>query len=73
MEPEFHQLGVRIQQLNICVRDAIVTIANGCCIYFGRLDEAVISDNDIDTSNGVSISSAPDLIEMAKTHSVLSM
>ena len=55
------------------MRDAIVTIANGCGIYFGRLDEAVISDNGIDTSNGDSISSSPDLIEMAKTHNVLSM
>ena len=55
------------------MRDAIVTIVNGCGIYFGRLDEAVISDNDIDISNGDTISSAHDLIEMAKTHNVLSM
>ncbi|BHF72511.1 interferon regulatory factor [Sparganum proliferum] len=40
MEPEFHQLGVRIQHLNIRVKDSIVTNPNGCCIYFGRYDEA---------------------------------
>ncbi|VDK83017.1 unnamed protein product [Dibothriocephalus latus] len=39
MEPEFHQLGVRIQHLNIRVKDSIVTNPNGCCIYFGRYDE----------------------------------
>ena len=55
------------------MRDAIATIVNGCGIYFGRLDEAVTSDNGIDTSNGDSISSSPDLIEKAKTHNVSSM
>ncbi|TPP60592.1 Interferon Regulatory Factor [Fasciola gigantica] len=39
MEPEYHQLGVRIQHLNLRVKDAIVTNPNGCCIYFGRYDE----------------------------------
>ena len=70
MEPEFHQLGVRIQHLNVRVRDAIVTNPNGCCIYFGRFDEVVISDTTIDTPDGVSITSSPDPIEMAITHNV---
>ncbi|KAF8565926.1 hypothetical protein P879_09329 [Paragonimus westermani] len=39
MEPEYHQLGVRIQHLNVRVKDAIITNPNGCCIYFGRYDE----------------------------------
>lgn len=39
MEPEYHQLAVRIQHLNLRVKDAIVTNPNGCCIYFGRYDE----------------------------------
>lgn len=39
MEPEYHQLGVRIQHLSVRIRDTIVTNPNGCCIYYGRFDE----------------------------------
>ncbi|CAL8107517.1 unnamed protein product [Calicophoron daubneyi] len=39
LEPEYHQLGVRIQHLGVRVKDAIITNPNGCCIYFGRYDE----------------------------------
>ncbi|KAH9285023.1 Interferon regulatory factor 4 [Echinococcus granulosus] len=70
MEPEFHQLGVRIQHLNIRVRDAIVTNPNGCCIYFGRFDEVLASNPATDTADSISITSSPDAIEMAITHNV---
>ena len=66
----FHQLGVRVQNYNIRVRDAIVNIVNGRCINFGRYDEAAISDNAIDISIGVSITSSTDPIEMALMHNV---
>ncbi|KAG5449469.1 Interferon regulatory factor 4 [Clonorchis sinensis] len=39
LEPEYHQLGIRIQHLGIRVKDTIITNPNGCCIYFGRFDE----------------------------------
>lgn len=70
MEPEFHQLGVRIQHLNIRVRDAIVTNPNGCCIYFGRFDEALAANPSTDPPDSISITSSPDAIEMAITHNV---
>ena len=52
------------------MRDAIATNPNGCCIHFGRLDEAVISDNAIDISIGISKTSSTDPIEMATAHNV---
>ena len=52
------------------MRDAIATNPNGCCIHFGRLDEAVISDNAIDISIGISKTSLTDPIEMATAHNV---
>ncbi|KAL5970336.1 Interferon regulatory factor 2 [Taenia solium] len=70
MEPEFHQLGVRIQHLNIRVRDAIVTNPNGCCIYFGRFDEALAANPATDPPDSISITSSPDALEMAITHNV---
>nr|CAH8830608.1 unnamed protein product [Trichobilharzia regenti] len=38
-EPEYHHLGIRIQHLNVRVRDTIVTNPNGCCVYYERFDE----------------------------------
>ena len=70
MLSEVHQLGVRVQNYNIRVRNAIVNIVNGRCINFGRFDEAAISDNAIDISIGVSITSSTDPIEMALMHNV---
>uniref|UniRef100_A0A0R3X3C6 IRF tryptophan pentad repeat domain-containing protein n=1 Tax=Hydatigena taeniaeformis TaxID=6205 RepID=A0A0R3X3C6_HYDTA len=70
MEPEFHQLGVRIQHLSVRVRDAIVTNPNGCCIYFGRFDEALAANPVADPPDSISITSTPDAIEMAITHNV---
>ena len=67
---EFYQLGVQIQHLNIRARDSIATNPNGCCIHFGRLDDAVISVNVIDISIGISKTSSTDPIEMATTHNV---
>lgn len=43
LEPEYHQLGIRIHHLNTRVRDLIVTNPNGCCIYFGRFDEVILN------------------------------
>ena len=70
MLSEVNQLGVRVQNYNIRVRDSIVNIENGRCINFGRFDEAAISDNAIDISIGVSITSSTDPIEMALMHNV---
>ena len=67
---EFYQLGVQIQHLNIRARDSIATNPNGCCIHFGRLDDAVISVNVIDISIGISKTSSTDPIEMATTQNV---
>ncbi len=68
MEPEFHQLGVRIQHLNIRVKDSIVTNPNGCCIFYGRYDEMAAPTVNSDSPNATS--SAPDPIEMAVGHTV---
>ncbi|KAK4472410.1 hypothetical protein MN116_003666 [Schistosoma mekongi] len=57
MEPDYHQLGVRIQHLSIRVRDTIVTNPNGCCIYYGRFDE-------------ISSLAAPDPIEAQIPHQI---
>ncbi|CAH8443183.1 unnamed protein product [Schistosoma turkestanicum] len=57
MEPEYHQLGVRIQHLSVRVRDTIVTNPNGCCIYYGRFDE-------------ISSPAAPDPIEAQIPHQI---
>lgn len=39
MEPELHLLGIRIQHLNMHTKNSIITTPNGCCIYYGRIDE----------------------------------
>ena len=70
IQSKFHQLGFQIQHLNIRARDAIATNPNGCCINFDRFDEAVISDNAIDISIGVSTICSTDPIEMATAHNV---
>ncbi|CAH8450414.1 unnamed protein product [Schistosoma rodhaini] len=57
MEPEYHQLGVRIQHLSVRIRDTIVTNPNGCCIYYGRFDE-------------ISSPAAPDPIEAQIPHQI---
>ncbi|CAH8436576.1 unnamed protein product [Heterobilharzia americana] len=57
MEPEYHQLAVRIQHLSVRVRDAIVTNPNGCCIYYGRFDE-------------ITSPAAPDPIEAQIPHQI---
>ena len=63
-------MGVRIQHLNIPVRDAIATSTNGCCTNFDRFDEADISNNVNDISVGISKTSSTDPIEMATVHNV---
>ncbi|VDQ18009.1 unnamed protein product, partial [Trichobilharzia regenti] len=40
-EPEYHHLGIRIQHLNVRVRDTIVTNPNGCCITSPNAPEPV--------------------------------
>ena len=69
-QPTLWHVCVRIQNCNIRVGDAIITNPKGRCINFGRFDEAAISDNAIDISIGVSITSSTDPIEMALMHNV---
>ncbi|CAH8573597.1 unnamed protein product [Dicrocoelium dendriticum] len=56
-EPEFHQLGIRIQHLNFRIKDTIVTNPNGCCVYFGRYDQ-------------ISSLASPDPVEVQIPHHV---
>lgn len=71
MEPEFHQLGVRIQHLNIRIKDAIVTNPNGCCIYYGRYDDMIAPPVTSSPPIGATTTtSAPDPIEMSIGHNV---
>lgn len=44
MEPEMHQICLRIQHLDHRVSDMIVNNPNGCCVYFGRFDEVSYAD-----------------------------
>lgn len=70
MEPEFHQLGVRIQHLHCRLKDVIVTNPNGCCIYFSWYDEHSFSKTRSGILDGFSITSSPDPIEVVMTHDV---
>ncbi|KAM7533630.1 hypothetical protein Aperf_G00000127302 [Anoplocephala perfoliata] len=70
MEPEFHQLGVRIQHLHCRLKDVIVTNPNGCCIYFSWYDEHSLSKTRSGIFDGFSITSSPDPIEVVMTHDV---
>ncbi|KAM3173419.1 hypothetical protein ACTXT7_012548 [Hymenolepis weldensis] len=70
MEPELHQLGVRIQHLHYRLKDVIVTNPNGCCIYHNWYDEQSLSKAQEGTLDAFSITSSPDPIEVMMTHDV---